>query len=119
MAVRIRKDGRIFCAAMFPAEPGDTYLDDNIHYMLSSESKVLVTEPHERHQINGEWWWKGNVPEGIVIDPFYTDNKSNINIKSIKQIYIPRPTRIEDDLSGSIQRDMGAVSVIIEKGNIR
>lgn len=27
MAVRVRKDGRILCAAMHPAEEGDCYVD--------------------------------------------------------------------------------------------
>ena len=47
MAVRIRESGLILCAAMHPAEPGDTYIDDGLHYTLSVESKVLVTEPME------------------------------------------------------------------------
>lgn len=34
MALRIRKDGRILCAAYHPAEEGDLYLDDHIHSYL-------------------------------------------------------------------------------------
>ena len=70
MAVRIRKNGRILCAAMHPEEPGDTYIDDTLHQILSVDAKVLVTD--DKH-INGhgEWWWRGNVPEGVEIDPFY------------------------------------------------
>jgi hypothetical protein len=71
MALRIRKNGRILCAAMHPAESGDTYIDDGLHYHLSVEKKVICTEPHEQHQCRGEWWWTGNVPEGITIDDFY------------------------------------------------
>jgi hypothetical protein len=73
MAVRIRKDGRIFCAALRPAMDGDTYLDDQLHYQLSTH-KVLVTEPFERHLANAEWWWAWAVPEGIEIDDFYKEN---------------------------------------------
>jgi hypothetical protein len=72
MAVRIRKDGRILCAAMHEAKEGDTYIDDGLHYHLSVEKKVLVTEPHERHKESGEWWWKGNAPE--TVDPFYLND---------------------------------------------
>ena len=72
MAVRIRKDGRILCAAMHEAEDGDTYLDDGLHYLLSVERKVLVTKPHEQHSKSGEWWWKGNAPVGI--DGFYSED---------------------------------------------
>lgn len=71
MAVRIRKDGRILCAAMHPAEEGDCYVDDGVHYVLSVEAKVMVTEPHERHKEHGEWWWINAIPETAQIDPFY------------------------------------------------
>lgn len=67
MAVRIRKDGRILCAAMHPAKEGDVYINDSIHYYLSVEVKVLVTEPHERHKEHGEWWWVNNIPDHAQI----------------------------------------------------
>lgn len=73
MAVRIRKDGRIFCAALRPEESGDTYIDDGLHYALSVEHKVLVTEPMERHAVNAEWWWRGAVPDGVPIEEFYLE----------------------------------------------
>lgn len=71
MALRIRKDGRILCAAMHPAEDGDTYIDDGLHYQMSVERKVIVTEYMDQHKSNGQWWWRGNIPEGITIDNFY------------------------------------------------
>lgn len=71
MAVRIRADGRILCAALHPAEEGDRYLDDGVHYVLSVEQKVLVTQPHEQHMQRGEWWWRDAVPDDVVIDSFY------------------------------------------------
>ncbi len=71
MSLRIRKNGRIFCAELHPEEPGDTYIDDSLHYLLSVEKKLLVTESWEKHRIHGEWWWKGNVPSGVEIDKFY------------------------------------------------
>lgn len=74
MALRIRKDGRVLCAAMHKAEPGDTYLDDGIHYQLSAERKLLVTEPMEKHKVRGEWWWAGNVPAEITMDDYYRAN---------------------------------------------
>jgi hypothetical protein len=70
MAIRIRRDGRILCAAMFPVEDGDIYIDDGLHYHLSVEAKVLVTEPHERHKDHGEWWWVNNVPAGVEIEVY-------------------------------------------------
>lgn len=72
MAVRIRKDGRVLCAAMFPAEPGDMYINDSLHYYLSVEVRVLVTEPHESHSRHGQWWWANAVPADAQIDDFYT-----------------------------------------------
>ena len=71
MAVRIRKDGRIYCAALHPELPSDAYIDDGVHYYLSVERKVLVTESFEQHVRRGEWWWKGQQPEDVVIDAFY------------------------------------------------
>lgn len=71
MAVRIRKDGRIFCAALRPAEDGDTYVDDGLHYRLVWIDRVLVTDSN--HMEHAEWWWRGNVPEGITMDERYSD----------------------------------------------
>lgn len=71
MAVRIRKSGKILCAAMHPAEDGDTYIDDNVHYELSVVAKVLITEPHSRHKKHGQWWWANHIPDGTRIASFY------------------------------------------------
>ncbi len=35
MSARVRKDGRVLCAAMHPAEDGDIYIDDGAHYLLA------------------------------------------------------------------------------------
>lgn len=77
MAVRIRKNGRIFCAALHPEEPGDAYVSDGVHYHLSVELSVLVTEPFEKHMANGEWWWLGHVPAGVEIDPRYYASRTS------------------------------------------
>ena len=72
MALRIRTNGRILCAAMFPVEEGDVYIDDNVHYTLSAEHKLLVTESMEGgHAEHGEWWFRNEVPPGVIIDPYY------------------------------------------------
>lgn len=72
MAVRIRKNGKIVCAALNSEQPGDIYLPDDVHYMLSVEYKILVTTKNEYHKKNdGEWWWKGLEPTNITIDKFY------------------------------------------------
>lgn len=75
MALRIRLDGRILCAALNKKEEGDVYLNDSIHYQLSVEEKVLVTTENDYHMKNGgEWWWKGREPKHIIIDKFYYTN---------------------------------------------
>ena len=72
MALRIRLDGRILCAALNKAEEGDVYLHDGISYYLSVEEKVLVTTENDYHMANGgEGWWKGREPKNVVIDKFY------------------------------------------------
>lgn len=72
MAVRIRKNGRIFCAALSNVMDGDCYIDDETHYQLSSVNKLLVTTENDYHIANGgEWWWKGQEPNNITIDPYY------------------------------------------------
>lgn len=78
MAVRVRIDGRIFCAAMHPALPDDrAYLDDGLHYKLSVELGVLVSEPmyadpecpgRGGHAAHGEWWWRDAVPVDVVLE---------------------------------------------------
>ncbi len=72
MALRIRNDGSIFCAALSTEKEGDCYLDDDLHYELSVVKKVLVTTKNPFHmEKGGEWWWKGQEPKGIIIDEFY------------------------------------------------
>lgn len=71
MALRIRSDGRILCAALHFECIGDTYIDDALHYEMSVVKKVIGTENYDKHSIHGEWWWIGNIPEGIEIDDFY------------------------------------------------
>lgn len=73
MALRIRKDGRILCAAIHPVEIGDTYIDDGLHYEMSVIHKVIGSELMEKHKESGQWWWTGNIPNGIEIDEFYLE----------------------------------------------
>lgn len=68
MAVRIRKNGKILCAAMNPEEEGDLYIDDGLHYELC-RAGVLITEEHEDHvKSGGEWWWITQLPSGRKLD---------------------------------------------------
>lgn len=58
MALRVRKNGRILCAAKSLAQNGDIYIDDNIHAWLSGcysrMDKVIVSLGEDK---NGEEEW--------------------------------------------------------------
>ena len=74
MAVRIRKDGRILCAAYHEKQEGDIYIDDGLHYYLAVEKRILVSEPMRLkggrggHKKHGEWWWINEIPEDVTIE---------------------------------------------------
>ena len=73
MALRIRADGRILCAAMHDPLDGDTYLPDDISYKLTVELRSIVTEPMasgERggHAKHGQWWWADEVPGDVTVE---------------------------------------------------
>lgn len=52
MALRIRKNRKkIVCAAITKSKKGDCYLNDQVHYVLSEEMKVLHTDD------KGETWY--------------------------------------------------------------
>lgn len=62
---------------MHPAGPDDVYIDDGLHYRLSVELGVLLTEPMKPdpanpgrggHQSHGEWWWRGHIPDDVVLE---------------------------------------------------
>ena len=71
MALRIRADGSVLCAAHHPEMPGDTYIDDGLHYTLSVMHGVLVTLPMPEHvepgPRMGQWWWRGNAPLDVEV----------------------------------------------------
>lgn len=77
MALRIREDGTILCAAMHPAQDGDTYLHDGISYKLTVDTRAIVTEPMTAdpsnpgrggHGTHGKWWWRDAVPDDVVLE---------------------------------------------------
>ena len=62
MAIRVRKNGRMFCAALSPEKAGDMYIDDGLHYYLSVEKRVIVTTENDIHmRSGGEWWCNGKI----------------------------------------------------------
>lgn len=55
MAVRIRKDGIIVCAAHSEPEDGDCYLDDAVHYRLYTLGVL-----HSNHDEVDTWYFQTN-----------------------------------------------------------
>lgn len=62
MAIRVRKDGSMWCAALTLEESGDTYIDDGLHYELSVIKAVIVALPMPQHLSNPRWWWINQAP---------------------------------------------------------
>ncbi len=62
MAIRVRKDGTMWCAAHTDAQPGDTYIPDGLHYEMSVENGVIVALPMPEHVAHPQWWWTGSAP---------------------------------------------------------
>ncbi len=55
MAIRWRSDGRLLCAAKSEAKPGDTYIDDRLHYQLSVVSRAILADTN--HENSRRWYW--------------------------------------------------------------
>lgn len=62
MAIRVRKDGTMWCAALTEPMDGDTYIDDALHYEMSAVHGVIVALLHEEHQKHPQWWWVMSAP---------------------------------------------------------
>lgn len=62
MAIRVRKDGSMWCAALTNPEDGDTYIDDGLHYEMSVIHKVIVAFPWDKHKNHPQWWWVNMAP---------------------------------------------------------
>lgn len=63
---------------MHPELPGDVYLDDNLHYLLSAEYGLLVSEPHEHHSLDGLWWWWDEVPGDRLPATYYAARRCHV-----------------------------------------
>ncbi len=55
MSMRWRTSGDLVCAAMRPEEPGDTYIDDRLHYQLTVISRAVIADVD--HETNALWHW--------------------------------------------------------------
>jgi len=55
MSIRWRLNGDMICAAMSESEPNDCYIDDRLHYQLSTISRAIVADVD--HESNGLWHW--------------------------------------------------------------
>lgn len=66
MALRIRKNGDVLCAALHKEEEGDTYIPDDISEILTGctgKEAVLITDDEPIHSTHGRWWWSGQRKE--------------------------------------------------------
>ncbi|GAA2867044.1 hypothetical protein GGQ99_001344 [Aminobacter niigataensis] len=63
MAIRVRKDGTMWCAAHTEPLVGDTYIGDGLHYEMSVEQGVIVALPMPEHLGHCQWWWANSAPE--------------------------------------------------------
>lgn len=63
MAIRVRSDGTMWCAALTPEASGDTYIDDVLHYEMSITHDVIVALPVPEHEANPQWWWTSQAPK--------------------------------------------------------
>ena len=64
MALRVRANGDIVCAALHGEEAGDTYIPDNISEVLTGctgEEPVLITDKEPIHSTHGRWFWAGRI----------------------------------------------------------
>lgn len=60
MAVRIRAGSKqIICAAKSEPMPGDVYIDDNLHYVLGVELRVMSVYGQ---YVNGADLWEFHAP---------------------------------------------------------
>lgn len=66
MAIRVREDGTMWCAALTEPEPGDTYIDDTLHHLLHTVHRVIVAWPEPRHSREPQWWWIGSAPSEVL-----------------------------------------------------
>lgn len=120
MAVRIRQDGRILCAAKHPEQPGDIYIPDGLHYRLSADLGVLVTEPmycdggRRGHAYHGEWWWRDRLPADIELAPYYLKGRSWL---ALAQLFASQAKRQATRAGGSVLRldvvALGALVVVV------
>ena len=72
MAIRVRSDGTMWCAALTEALDGDTYIDDGLHYEMSVQHGVIVALPMPEHKAHPQWWWVSSAPDNA---DFWRSNK--------------------------------------------
>jgi hypothetical protein len=50
MAIRIRKNGKILCAAFNDPEAGDLYMDDHFHYEMVHNGVIKPVDPDDGNE---------------------------------------------------------------------
>lgn len=62
MAMRVRADGTMWCAAYTEPQEGDTYIDDALHHQMVAVHGVIVAYPMPRHEDEPQWFWRTTAP---------------------------------------------------------
>ena len=78
MAVRIRKNKTIVCAAKSKPEDGDVYLDDKAHYRLAVGLVVMSVQ----RKVNGVDHWEFHKP--MALDQ-RIKNERNLGLKKLEK----------------------------------
>lgn len=86
MALRWRIEGNLVCAAKSEERPGDTYINDRLHYHMSEILQVI--EPTVEEAQTGLWKWRevwiegahyDKMPAGCVDQSGERSHKSGLN----------------------------------------
>ena len=70
MALRVREDGRILCAAKSKPEEGDIYIDDAVHGWLAASYEI------SQHLIRSQGEDKSGTEEWKVINGSHEERKA-------------------------------------------
>lgn len=65
MAIRVRKDGTMICAAHSEPSDGDTYIDDALQYEMSVTPAVILAKPMPDHESDPRRFWARAAPHDV------------------------------------------------------
>jgi hypothetical protein len=100
MAIRIRADGEILCAAMHPEESTDVYFDDGDHHDLFQELRAIEPTPMGRWKI---------VEKGTAKEPTQSEcdehNRPGSILRPGDRVYATVGNQVVEGLLVTTERD--------------